>query len=105
MQYKTITLELIQENLPLYERLRNGKMLLTAMEAYAIDLKTSHDRWKAELAWSMPDAHSSQIAGAALELAVQELQTRLSCESPEHAAEPLTLDAAMNYVRGHSPPA
>ena len=49
MQYKTIALELIQENSALYEKLRAGKMLLTAMDAYAIDLKAAHEKWKERL--------------------------------------------------------
>ena len=43
-QYKTIALEMIQEQPELYERLRSGKLLLTAMDAYALDLKASHAR-------------------------------------------------------------
>jgi len=45
MQYKTIALELLQEQPGFYERLRSGKLLLTAMDAYAIDLKASHETW------------------------------------------------------------
>ena len=39
MMYKTITLELIQEEPALYEALRSRKMLLTALDAYATDLR------------------------------------------------------------------
>ena len=45
MQYKTIALELIQEQPELYERLRSSKRLLPAMDAYAIDLKAGHEAW------------------------------------------------------------
>ena len=37
MLYKTITLELLQEQPELYEQLRSSKRLLPAMDAYASD--------------------------------------------------------------------
>jgi hypothetical protein len=105
MQYKTITLELIQEQPTLYERLRSSKRLLPAMDAYAIDLKTSHDEWKDRIGQANPGSDPSQIATEALELAVQDLRDRLSSASPAGEAEPLSLDAAMNFLRRHTPPA
>jgi hypothetical protein len=105
MQYKTITLELIQEQPALYERLRSSKMLLTAMDAYAIDLKNSHELWKTQLSQSMPGGDPIQVAAEALELAMQELMDRLSCASPADETEHLSLDAAMDFLRRHSPSA
>jgi hypothetical protein len=105
MHYKTIALELLQENSALYEKLRSGKMLLTAMDAYAIDLKHAHEDWKERLGWSQPSSDPRQIAAEALELAIQEIQDRLPSELQAHAAEPLSLDAAMSYVRRHTPSA
>jgi hypothetical protein len=105
MHYKTIALEMIQENSSLYERLRSSKMLLTSIEAYAIDLKHAHDQWKERLAWDRPSSDSRQIAAEALELAMQEIQDRLPSALPAREAEPLSLDAAMNYVRQHTPSA
>ena len=104
MQYKTITLELIQENPELYERLRSSKRLLPAMDAYAIELKASHEDWKDQLSQARPGSDPTQIASEAMELAVQELRDRLPSASPADEAEPLSLDAAMNFLR-HSPPA
>jgi hypothetical protein len=89
MQYKTITLELIQENPELYERLRSTKRLLPSMDAYAIDLKSLHDQWKERLSNKHPGSDPRQIASEALELAIQDLQALLPCASPKDAAEPM----------------
>jgi hypothetical protein len=105
MMYKTITLELIQEQPELYERLRSSKRLLPAMDAYAIELKASHEEWKNRLSQARPGRDPSQIASEALEMAVQELKERLPSASTPDAAEPLSLDAAMSYIRRHMPPA
>ena len=74
MQYKTIALELIQEQPELYEQLRSSKRLLPAMDAYAIELKASHEAWKDQLGQAKPGSDPSQIASEAMELAIQELQ-------------------------------
>ena len=105
MQYKTIALGLIQEQPALYERLRSSKRLLPAMDAYAIELKASHEAWKEQLGQARPVSDPSQIASEAMELAIKELQDRLSSESPPTESEALSLDAAMSFIRRHSPPA
>jgi hypothetical protein len=105
MQYKTIALELIRERPMLYEQLRSSKRLLPAMDAYAIDLKTIHETWKERLASIRPASDPSQIASEALELAVMNLRDRLPSESTPNETEPLSLDAAMNFIRRHTPPA
>ena len=105
MQYKTIALELLQEQPMLYEQLRSSKRLLPTMDAYAIDLKTSHEAWKERLGQARPGSDPAQIASSALELAIEELRDRLPSESSPNETEPLSLDAAMNFIRRHSPPA
>ena len=105
MQYKTIALELIQENPEHYEQLRSTKRLLPSMDAYAIDLKASHEIWMERIAQARPESDPLQIASEALELAVQDLRDRLPCESSKEEAEPISLDAAMNYLRRHTPTA
>ncbi len=106
MQYKTIILELIQDRPELYEQLRSTKRLLPAMDAYAIELKDSHDAWKDQLYQAMPGYDPSQIAIAALELALEDLQESLRSASPPDETEaPIFLDGAMNYLRRHTPPA
>jgi hypothetical protein len=104
MLYKTMTLELIQERPELYEKLRSSKMLLTTMDSYAVELKAFHEKWKEQLSRVNPGSDPRQIASEALELAVAELRNRLPSESPLDEAEPLSLDAAMNSIRRHSPP-
>jgi hypothetical protein len=99
MQYKTITLELLHEQPGFYEQLRSSKMLLTALETYASELKTSHEIWKAQLGKAMPGNDPRQIASEAMELAIQDLQDRLPCGSPSSEADPLSLDAAMTFLR------
>lgn len=98
MQYKTIALELIQQHPELYERLRRSKMLLTAMD-YAIELKASHEAWEEQLGQSMPGNDPRQVASEAMELAIQELRDRLLSGSQATEADPLSLDAVMNFLR------
>lgn len=87
MHYKTITLELIQERPELYEHLRSGKRLLPAMDAYSIELKASHETWKAAIDRKRPGSDPRQVAAEALELAIQELRDRLLCVSSKDEAE------------------
>jgi hypothetical protein len=99
MQYKTIVHDLIQEQPQLYERFRSSKRLLTAMDAYATELKASHDEWKEQLGKSMPGNDPRQISSEAMERAVQDLRDRLPSGSQANEAGPLSLDAAMNFLR------
>ena len=105
MMYKTITLEMLQDCPRFYEQLRSSKRLLPAMDAYAIELKASHEEWKAQLSQARPNSDPGQIASEALEMAVEELRERLPSGLPETEADPLSLDAAMTFLRRHSPPA
>ena len=77
MHYKTIVLELIQDQPQLYEQLRTSKRLLPSMEAYAIDLRASHLAWQATLANQRPGSDPSLIASEAMELAIAELAKHL----------------------------
>jgi hypothetical protein len=105
--YKTIVLELLQEQPELYEQLRSSKRLLPTLDAYATELKASHDAWTDRFREANPDRDQSQLASVALEMAIQELQERLPAESPpdDSTAEPPSLDEAMAYLRRHTPPA
>lgn len=104
MQYKTIALGLIQEQPELYEQLRGSKRLLPAMDAYAIELKASHEHWKDQLNQAKPGSDPSRMASEAMEQAIQDLRDRLHSASPRDEAEPISLDAAMSYLRRHTPP-
>ncbi len=102
MQYKTIVLELLQEQAGLYDQLRSSNRLLPAMETYATELKTIHDAWKQKIGREEPACDPRQITSQALELAIEELRDRLPCASPRGGAEP-TLEAAMEFLRRHTP--
>jgi hypothetical protein len=99
MQYKTIILELIQEQPGLYEQLRSSKRLLPAIDVYAIELRDSHELWKERLVQANPISDPRQVASEAMELAIEEIQHRLRSVSPADETEPLSLDAAMNFLR------
>ena len=90
MLYKTITLELIQEQPELYEQLRSGKRLLPAMDSYSIDLKARHEAWKETIGRKRPGSDPRQVTAEALELAIEELRDRLLCVSSKDEAEPTT---------------
>ncbi len=104
MQYKTITLELIQDLPDLYERFRSTKRLLPAMDAYATDLKAGHEAWKEAIRRRRPGSDPSQVASEALELAIRDLQDRLHSASPRDEAESTPLDVTMSGHRRHTPP-
>lgn len=108
MHYKTIALELIQYQYPaLHERLRSSRTLLSQMDLHATALKRYHETRMDQLTQARPGGDESQIASEALALAIEELKEDLRSESPQDgdATEPLSLDAAMSYVRRRTPPA
>src|SRR5439155_26241617 len=99
MQYKTIVLELLQQRPRIHDQLRKVRKLLPTVEMYARELKTSHETWKEALREERPGSDQSQIAFEALEMALKELEERLPSESPPNDSEPLSLDAAMAFIR------
>jgi len=109
MHYKTIVLELIQEQYPaLYQQLRASRTLLATMNDTAIDLRAAHRAWMAELRQANPRLDPSRISIEALEMALQDLRDSLdglpSASEPNGAGtETLSLDAAMAYIRRHMP--
>lgn len=98
MQYKTIVHELLQQRTELHEHLRLTRRLLPTIEAYAKDLKASHDEWKETLSEARPGSDPIQISSEAMEMAVQEMEDRLQNESQTND-EALSLDAAMAFLR------
>ena len=105
MQYKTIVLQLLQDRPEIHDRLRKQQMLLSTLELYASQLKTRHETWKALLSQANPASDPSQIASEALEIALEELEDRLPSELPQQDSERLSLEAAMAFIRSHTPPA
>ncbi len=102
MQYKTIVLELLKERTELHEQLRKDRKLLPALEFYSKELKTSHEAWKETLSQTNPGSDPSQIASEAMEIAIKELEDRLPSASHPVGNEPLSLDAAMAFILGHT---
>jgi hypothetical protein len=105
MLYKTIVLRLLEERPEMYRQLQRNRKLLATLNRYARELKTSHEAWKQRLAEAKPDSSQSQIASEAGEIALKELEDHLSSVSRTDENEPLSLDAAMAYIRRHTPPA
>ncbi len=99
MQYKSIILELLQQQPALHSRLRRSGALLTVMEACAKELKTRHEAWKEHLSEGQTDIDRGQIAKAAIEFALQEVESRLRTAFPADDQKPLSLDAAMAFIR------
>jgi hypothetical protein len=103
-QYKTIVLELLQEQYPaLHEQLRRQRMLLQSLNDCAASLKRHHETWMDRLSAKRPDSDPAQIASEAMELALPDLRDDLPSGPEAGAPEPLSLDAAMSYVRPHTP--
>ncbi len=99
MQYKTIVLELLQQQTELYEQLRTTRQLLPMLESYAQQFRASHHRWMETLSQAKPGSDPLQIKSEALELALQELMDRLPTASPQDEDEALSLDEVMAYLR------
>jgi len=102
MLYKTIVLELLQQRPEMLGQLRKNRKLLPAVEMYATELKTSHEAWKQTLDQARPGSDPCQIASEALEIALKELEDGLPASPPDDN-ETLSLDAAMEYLRRHTP--
>jgi hypothetical protein len=103
--YKTILLELLHQNPTLWEQLRTTRKLMPTLNAYAAELKTKHQAWMETLRPTRPGSDPSQLSSEAMELAIEDVKGSLLAGSPTNEDEPLTLDAAMAYLRRHTPPA
>lgn len=107
MQYKTIILELLQDQYPaLHEQLRRSRNLLSTLDEQASALKRYHESWIDRLTLKKPDSDPVLIASQALELGLLDLRDNLpSGSAPTDADETFCLDEAMGFVRNHTPPA
>lgn len=101
MMYKTICLGLLEQRPHMYDQLRQCRTLLPTLNRLASELKGRHQAWKQELQATRPGS-DSQIAMEAMELAIQDLEDRLSADSEEEALA--FLDGAMACLRP-TPPA
>ncbi len=102
MLYKTMVLELIQQRPEMHQRLRTQRRLLATLDRYAMELKSSHDLWKEQLAKTRPDSDPNQLSSEALELALRDLS--LPTESQSDDTLPST-DAEPAHISNPSQPA
>jgi hypothetical protein len=102
MQYKTIILQLLEDNPEMYDQLRGSRQLLPTMERLSKELKAAHQNSIAHLSRARPNSDPIQITSEALEIALEELEERLRPASPQNASE-LSLDSAMAFLRVHAP--
>src|SRR5579875_1607797 len=99
MHYKTIVLELLQEQYPiLYRLLRQEGTLRISLEEYATQLRNSHLDWKETLTQTRPGSSETQIASEAIELALNDLQATLPPAYPQDEDKTLSLDGAMAFI-------
>lgn len=102
MQYKTIVLEILRHHPQIHEQLRSKRVLLPTLEFYARRLKTSHEAWKDRLSQATPGSNPGQVASAALEIALKELEDSLNSGFSPCDSEPLSIEEAMAFLRGHA---
>jgi hypothetical protein len=105
MMYKTITLELLQDQPALYETLRAGRMLLTALDTYAVELRERHLLWIDRLNQARPGSDPRQVSSEALELAIAGLQDHLRCASSRDGTAPTAPGEMTAPLNEASPPA
>jgi hypothetical protein len=105
MHFKSIVLELLQARPAMYDQLRTTRRLLPALERMAAELKSSHEACKSRLFQMRPGSSESQIASEALELALKAMEASLPTASSPDENDPLSLDAAMAFIRRRMPPA
>jgi hypothetical protein len=97
--YKTIVLALLQQHHETHELLRRNRSLLSAVDRWASRLKIGHAAWKDRLSRERPSTDENQIASEALEIALAELEDSLTSTFPPRGREPLSLDAAIAFLR------
>ena len=102
MHYKTIVIELLQQQPQMHKQLRKERKLLTTMEFYSRELKESHESWKETLGQQRPGSDQSQIASEAMELALKEMENRLPSASETGEEEAISLDKVMSYLRNQT---
>ena len=100
MQYKTMVMELLEENNGLREKLHADGMLLAALDVLAGNLRERHRELMGEMQGSRTDGGFSGISSEALEIAVQEMRDRMTAYSD--CDETIDLDQLMREIVRHS---
>ena len=102
MQYKTIVLQLMEQQPEVYNQLRKQRQLLQTLETYSDQLKALHEDWTETLSQANPGSDPIQIKSEALEMALEDLKDRLPTVTRQDGNEALSLDQAIASVRSHS---
>ncbi len=102
MLYKTVVLDLIQQDRRFYRNLKRTRRLMATIDCLSQELRQSHLAWKAELQDLNPQAIPNLISSEAFEHALQEIQNRLRFVSSENEAETDQLEQAIRFIRNHS---
>ena len=83
MHYKTIVLELLQQQPALHEELRSSNCLLSAMNQLAVLLRDLHHQTLADLRRLRSSESQPLLSSEAMELATHQLQQSLLTEDNE----------------------
>lgn len=102
MQYRTIVLGLIQRHPQTYHQLYSNRRLMPTADLYAEQLKATHQSWKSRLAKANPHFNPLQLEGESLELAIRDLENYLVAHFQANENDPISLDAAMAFIRGRT---
>jgi hypothetical protein len=105
MLYKTIVLELLQQRPQIYDQLLANRTLLPTLNLFASQFRDCHQAWMNSLSQARPDIDPIQIASEAGEMALHELEASLPSTLPEDKNEIFSIEAAMAFIRAHTPPA
>jgi hypothetical protein len=107
MHYKTIVFELFQDQYRCCTSARTHRLLLQALGKYAIELKACHAYRATEFRQVNPDCSAIEIASFAMEMAIEDLQEHLRCDSPlnPNEAGAFYLEAAIASIRHPLPSA
>ncbi len=107
MHYRTIVLELLEEQFPaLHRQLRENQTLLESVNRCAADLKACHEYWMHYLDRTRPQSDPRLVKSEAMELALKELQDALRLASPPNGNATtgvLALNDAMTLLRRRMP--
>ncbi len=99
MHYKTIALELIEQQTELHDRLKKERRLKPVMEMCARRLRENRLAWQERLVEMRPESDPAQLASEALELAIEELIGLLPSVQEPGEDSLLSLDAAMASIK------
>jgi len=103
MLYKTIVLQLLEQQPELHSQLRRNRTLPPTLERLASELKASHEALIDSLTQAKPGSVQTQIASEALEIALKGLESRLSSDPHQEDSDGLSLDGAMASIRRKPP--